>query len=308
MNKRILLLYFNKEQKAELMCCEGIFKALFRKFRASVSFDYLELDPSPVCRRQMSALLSEKISQSDACLLCTDRELSDKESDFLYESAGHHSTMYQSMGTSVFFPFERKECSTEEELVNETISLRTDDIKKCITLCTDYALEKEKAAFVCTNSSGADEILFEEFVRISSKHRYLDVSHMSRSEIIWHSAKYISQPCVIFTSKSIADIVLMHTIAPQNVPGGYTLFHTVCGKIYTNLYTPFSFESCLNMRLTVLAFAALTEDELKMKNAAFLLRKSVSSAFSEFDCKTRDELAEKTILAINKPMRKKFYD
>lgn len=305
MNKRILLLYFNKEQKAELMCCEGIFKALFRKFRTSVSFDYLELDPSPACQKQMSALLLEKISQNDACLLCTERELSDKESDFLYDGTRHHSTMYQSMGTSVFFPFERKHCNTEGDFINETLSRRTDDIKKCITLCTDYALQKEKTAFVCTDGSGADKILFEEFVRISSRHRYLDVSHMSRSEIIWHSAKYISQPCVIFTSKSIADIVLMHTLAPQGVPSGYTLFHTECGKIYTNLYTPFSFDDCLKMRLTVLAFAALTEDELKMKNAAFLLRKSISSAFSEFDCKTRDELAEKTILSINKPMRKR---
>lgn len=305
MNKRILLLYFNKEQKAELMCCEGIFKAFFRKFRTSVSFDYLELDPSPACRKQMSELLLAKISQSDATLLCTDRELSDKESAFLHESMELHSTMYQSMGTSIFFPFERKKWRTEEDFVNETLSRRTDDIKKCITLCTDYALEKEKTAFVCTDNSEADKILFEEFQRISSRHRYLGVSHMSRSEIIWNSAKYISQPCVIFTSKSIADIVLMHTIAPQGVPSGYTLFYTQHGKIYTNLYTPFSFEDCLRMRLTVLAFAALTEDELKMKNAAFLLRKSISSAFSEFDCKTREELAEKTILAINKPMRKR---
>ncbi len=305
MNKRILLLYFNSEQKVELMCCVGIFKALFRKFRTSVSFDYLQLDTSPTCREQMSALLLGKISQSDACLLCTDGELSDKEDDFLHESTGLYSTLYQSMGTSVFFPFERKECRTEGDFVNETVSCKADDIKKCIRVCTDYALEKEKAVFVCTDNGGADEILFEEFQRISSRHRYLDVSHMSRSEIIWHSAKYITQPCVIFASKSIADIVLMHTIAPQSVPSGYTLFHTEHGKIYTNLHTPFSFENCLRMRLTVLAFAALLENELKMENAAFWLRRSISSAFSEFNCKTKEELLEKTIAAINKPMRKR---
>lgn len=305
MNKRILLLYFNSGKKAELMFCEGIFKALFRKFRTSVSFEFLELDPSPVCRKQMSALLSEKISQSDACLLCIDRELSQKESDFLYESIGHHSTMYHSMGTSVFFPVERKECHAEGDFVNETIIRKTDEIKKCISLCTDYALEKEKAVFVCTNNSGADEILFEEFQRISSKHRYLKVSHMSRSEIIWHSAKYISTPCVMFAGKSIADIVLLHTIAPQGVPSGHTVFHTECGKIYTNLYTPFSFENCLGMRLTVLAFAALLENELKMENAAFWLRQSILGAFSEFDCRTKEALAEKTIEAIKKPMRKR---
>lgn len=305
MNKRILLLYFNSEQKAELMCCVGIFKAIFRKFRTSVSFDYLGLDTSTSCRQKMTALLCEKISQNDACLLCVDRELSEKENDFLYDATELYSTIYQSMGISVFFPSERKECRVEEDFVSETLLYNTDHIKKCVNLCTDYALEKEKTAFVCTDNSRADEILFEEFQRISSRHRYLSVSHMSRSEIIWHSAKYITQPCVIFTSKSIADIVLMHTIAPQGVPSGYTLFHTERGKIYTNLYTPFSFENCLSTRLTALSFAALIEDELKMKNAAFLLRKSISSAFSEFDCKTREKLAEKTILAINKPMRKR---
>ena len=305
MNKRILLLYFNSEKKAELMCCESIFKALFRKFRTSVSFDYLGLDPSAACRKQMSALLLEKISQNDACLLCIDRELSQKENDFLYESTGLYSTMYQSMGTSVFFPFERKECRAEGDFINETISCKTDEIKKCINLCTDYALEKEKTVFVCTNDGGADEILFEEFQRISSKHRYLKVSHMSRSEIVWHSAKYISKPCVMFASKSIADIVLMHAIAPHSVPSGYTIFYAQRGKIYTNLYTPFSFESCLGMRMTVLAFAALLENELKMENAAFWLRQSIACAFFEFDCKTKEMLAEKTIAAINKPMRKR---
>ena len=305
MSKRILLLYFGKEQKAEFICCEGIFKALFRKFRTSVSFDYLELDTSPVCRKQMCEILSAKISHSDATLLCTDRELSEKESDFLYESIGLYSTLYQSMGTSIFFPFERKSCNTEGDFINETLSRRTEDIKKCITLCTDYALQKEKSVFICTDNSHADKILFDEFVRISSRHRYLESRHMSRSEIIWHSAKYISQPCVIFTDKSIADIVLMHTIAPQSVSSGYTVFYTEHGRIYTNLYTPFSFENCLRTYLTVLAFATLTEDELKMKNAAFWLRQSVSSALSRFDCKTGAELAEKTILAINKPMRKR---
>ncbi len=305
MNKRILLLYFNREQKAELTCCVGIFKALFRKFRISVSFDYLGLDTSPTCRQKMKALLCEKISQNDACLLCTDRELSEKERDFLYECTGLYSIMYQGMGISIFFPFERKECHVEEDFVSETLLCKTDHIKKCVSLCTDYALAKKKTVFVCTDNSGADEILFEEFQRISSRHRYLGVSHMSRSEIIWHSAKYISQPCVIFADKSIADIVLMHTIAPQGIPSGYTLYHCECGRIYTNLYTPFSFENCLSMRLTLLAFAALIEDELKMKNAAFWLRQSVSSVFSKFDCKTKEELAEKAILAINMPMRKR---
>lgn len=308
MNKRVLLLYFNSEQKAELMCCEGIFKALFRKFRTSVSFEYLLLDTSPTCRKQMSKLLCEKISRNDSCLLCTDKELSYKESDFLYDITGHHSTMYQSMGISVFFPFERKQCHTQEDYVNETVSSKTEEIKRCITLCTDYALTKKKTVFVCTDKNGIDEILFDEFQRVASNHRYLDARHMSRSEIIWHSAKYISQPCVIFANKSIADIVLMHTLAPQGLPSGYTLFHTERGKIYTNLYTPFSFENCLSTRLTVLAFAALIEDELGMKNAAFWLRQSISSVFSKFICKTRAELAEKTILAINEPMRKKTYD
>ena len=59
------------------------------------------------------------------------------------------------------------------------------------------------------------------------------------------------------------------------------------------------------MRLAVLAFAALIEDEFKMKNAAFWLRQSISSVFSKFACKTKEELAEKTILAINEPMRKR---
>ncbi|MBQ8391971.1 MAG: hypothetical protein IJX50_05495 [Clostridia bacterium] len=301
MSKRILLLYFTSEQKAELMCCVGVFKALFRKFRTSVSFDYLGLDTSPTCRQKMKALLCEKISQNDACLLCTDRELSEKERDFLHDATELYSTMYQSMGISVFFPFERKECHVEEDFVSETILCKTDHIKKCVSLCTDYALAKKKTVFVCTDESRADEMMFEEFQRVSSKHRYLDTRHMSRSEIVWHSAKYISQPCVVFADKSIADIVLMHTIAPQSVPSGYTLHHCECGKIYTNIYTPFSFENCLSMKLTLLAFAALIENELKMKNAAFWLRQSISPVY----CKTKEELAEKAILAINEPMRKR---
>lgn len=301
MSKRILLLYFTLEQKAELMCCVGVFKALFRKFRTSVSFDYLGLDTSPTCRQKMKALLCEKILQNDACLLCTDRELSEKERDFLCDSTGLYSTMYQSMGISVFFPFEIKECHIEEDFVSETFLYKTDHIKKCVSLCTDYALAEKKTVFVCTDKSRADEMMFEEFQRVSSKHRYLDTRHMSRSEIVWHSAKYILQPCVIFADKSIADIVFMHTLAQQIIPSGYTLYHCEYGKIYTNLHTPFSFENCLSMRLTLLAFAALIDDELKMKNAAFWLRQCISSVY----CKTKEELAEKAILAINEPMRKR---
>lgn len=305
MSKRILLLYFTSEQKAELMCCVGVFKALFRKFRTSVSFDYLGLDTSPTCRQKMKALLCEKILQNDACLLCTDRELSEKERDFLYDATELYSTMYQSMGISVFFPFERKECRVEGDFVSETLLHKTDHIKKCVSLCTDYALAKKKTVFVCTDKSKADEMMFEEFQRVSSKYRHLDTRHMSRSEIIWHSAKYILQPCVIFADKSIADIVFMHTLAQQGMPSGYTLYHCECGNIYTNLYTPFSFENCFSIRLTLLAFATLIKDELRMKNAAFWLQRSISSVFSRFACKTKEEFAEKVILAINEPMRKR---
>ena len=305
MNKRILLLYFTGEQRAELVCCEKIFKALFRKFRTPVTFDYLQLDTSLNCRKLMSTQLSEKISQTGAFLLCSGKPLLSEEADFLGQSMRMHSTQYQNSGINIFFPFESKSFYAEDDTIKETVSYDMGNVRKCIRLCTEYAKEKEKTAFICTEDYGADQCLFNEFERIASKHRYVDFRHMSRSEIIWNFSGYIMQPCVVFGSKSIADIVLMHTLTAQSLPGGYTLHHTDCGRIYENLSSPFSYEDCQKVRLTLLAFSALIENEFKMKNAAFWLRQSISAVFSKFECKRKEELADKIISAINEPMREK---
>lgn len=305
MNKRILLLYFTREQKAELVCCEKILKALFRKFRTSVAFDYLQLDTSLNCRRLMSSQLSEKISQSGAFLLCSRRPLLPEEATFFGQSVGMYATQYQNSGISIFFPFEGKSFCADDDIIKETVSYDIGKVRKCIRVCADYAKEKEKAAFICTQDYGADQCLFKEFERIASEHRYVDFRHMSCSEIVWNSARYITQPCVVFGNRNIADIVLMHTFAAQSMPGGYTLHHTDCGRIYENLSSPFSYEDCHKVRLTLLAFSALIENEFKMKNAAFWLRQSISTVFSKFECRRKEELTDKIISAINEPMRKK---
>ena len=107
----------------------------------------------------------------------------------------------------------------------------------------------------------------------------------------------------VLSTEPAAKIIAMHLSALAKAPTGYLLLHTKNGRVYLRQSFPHEEMSNAPISSILMAFSSILENEFKMKNAAYWLKKSVATVFETHAYVPHDEFLNKVILETEKPMR-----
>lgn len=304
MSKKILLLYFTPKQKAELKICENVFKAVFRKFRKSALFSYMQIDTSPSCRNAFKEILLSQISRHDAVLINSGRDTGFEEQILTKEILGLFATENHLDGRVLCYPPSYFTCEDGDGYVSETQKILFAILKKASALSLQVAKARKHRLTVCTNRDFlADRSLFSEAQNLFDKSLHIQSEHLSLDEMICLCMRTIPAFDVVLSTESTAKIIAMHLTTHRKAPAGYLLLHTENGRIYLKQTSPHEEMSNAHLASLIMAFSAILENELEMKGASHWLKKSVATVFETHAYVPQDEFLNKVITETKKPMR-----
>lgn len=305
MSKKILFLYSTQKHKAQLQLCESVFKAILRKFRKSALFSYMQIDLSPSQRTLMKDILVKELSRYDAVFINGDMETLCLHNDFIKDVLSPFSTEHYAAGRVIFFPEDSVNTEQSDDAVTQIHICLKENIAKAAKESAKAAKERKKTIAICTQAGCcADNIFLREAEYALAKERHLDIEHIYLDEMISLCMKTIPSFDVVLTSKQYAKIIAMHLNSLPNSPTGYFKSHTEHGRIYHRQVLPHEEMNNTPLASATLAFAAILENELKMKSAAGWLRRAVSLAYEKCACALKEDFIHEVICEIEIPMRK----
>ena len=303
-SKKILFLYFTPRHKSELILCEKAFRSVFRKFRKSVLFSYMQIDISPTCRDSFKEILFNEISRHDAVVINSDRSTSRENEIFTKEILGLFAAENHINGKVMCYP---SSCYTSEmgkESVLQTQKTDFESIRKASSLSISLAKERKHSLTTCTNMHfGSDKRLFSELQRLSDKSLHISSEHLTLDEMIFLCMRAVPSFDVMLSTEETANIVAMHLAAPKKAYAGYLILHTKRGRVYLRQSFPHEEMSNAHLASVLTAFSAALENELEMKSAAQWFRKSVATVFETHAYVSENEFLDKVISEAEKPMR-----
>lgn len=261
MSKRFLLLYSSPLQKAELEECEAVFKGIFRKFRKSVIFSFMEVDFSSSCRTVMAQMLKDAISKADAVLWHTDEESLLVQKSFAQDVLGLYCEENYTVGRYVFHIPQKKEAQLIDGSICESSVTDISALKKAVSLAADKAATRCAPLTFCTDrKSEADRIFLHEAELFLGDKKHLPVIHISLDEFIHQSSDKIPLYDVVFATQNTARIVSAHMSSGIKSPTGHTLWHTDEGQVYLREIFPYEDMGCLRLASLMIAFAGMLEN------------------------------------------------
>ena len=303
MSKKVLFIYFTPKQKYELKLCEKVFRAIFRKFRESVLFSYMEVDTSLSCRDSFKKMLFNKIQCNDAVLIggkgaSSEEEILTKEILELSATENHLG------GNIICYGASHTVTENKNGFVTQTHKTSIESFRSASKAGLELAKKHKKRLVICTdNENEADKPLLEELSSLLYKDLHIQSEHLSFDEIISLCMGTIMSFGVILTTEQYAKIIAIHLTAQRKAPSGYFLLHTKNGHIYQRQVCAYEEMSNAPLASLLMAFSALIENEFSMNSAADWLKRAVLSTFETHAVTPRDEFLEKVISEIEKPMR-----
>ena len=302
MNK-ILFLYTDPSDKADLLLASDAVKSVLRKFRKSAVISFFNIDLSPTCLSEVKKLLAERVSDSDAIMFCGKKKENNKETLLFKECFGIHSAEYFSSGKCICYPISIHSASVNESTLRETGLTDISAIEKAVKLATNSAATK-KELLLCTNSEKeSDRIIYNEFENSMAYARGFSVEHFDFDEMICVFAKKVPSYDVILTTYNNARILATHINALNRFPVGYTVLHGDNVRIYKKEFLPYEDFSNLPYASCLIACANMLENELCFKNAGVQLRKAVTQTLEKCFYEARHDFQKHLLIEINKPIR-----
>lgn len=303
MSHKILFLYAKKEHLLALKECEDVFKAVMRKFRQSVLFSYMEIDTSLSCRDKMEQFLLEKFSRYNAVMLTDDRESQTEIKDFLKTSAGLFAQEHHTGGRVICCPLSCVTFSSDDNKVNTTYSLLRENIKKAARIASELAKSRKHTLTICTDYDETGVEFLNEAECSFSISDHIQAEHIPFDEMIRICMNTIAYFDVVLTSEQISDIIAFHLNSLHRVPSCYKIWHTEKARIYCKENLACEEINNSFYASVFMAFSAILANELKMKNAADWLRRSVSLTFAQYASASFKDFSEAVISEIKRPMR-----
>ena len=305
MSNKILLLYLTTSQKTELAKCEKVFRSVFRKFRKSAVFTYLQIDTSPSCMELFCNKLSEELKKNDAVFLCGDIPIHRKRillTDILKEYTEAHFLK----GSVICCP---PSSLTIQKEKNDIICTHTSDYenyKSTARIALEFAQSRKRSLTLCTDDKdGTGSFLKEALTELFDSKTHIDAEHLSLEEALMICINTIPVFDTVLATKQTADILKMHIgfNGRQRIPDGYSVIYTQHGKVYERQTFPYEQMSNLPIFTTLLAFSAMLENEFYMKNAANWLKRAICVSFETYKTAESDDFINRVISEIEKPMR-----
>ncbi len=304
MSKKILFLYFTPKHKAEIEICEEAFKTVFRKFRKSVLFSYMQIDTSLTCRDSFKEILFNEMSHHDAVLINGGNGTVYEEKVFTKEILGLFAIENHLSGKVICYP--PSYCTSENENgnISETRKIYCEGLKTATELSLQLAKERKHNITVCSNTDFfPDKSLLSEFQNSYKKALHICSELLTLDEMIFLCMRTIPSFDVVLSTESTAKIIAMHLAALMKSPTGYFLLHTKNGRVYLRQAFPHEEMSNAPIASVLMVFSAMLENELEMKSAAQWLRKSVATVFETHAYVPQNEFLNKVISETEKPMR-----
>ena len=302
MSSKFLFLYNTPMQRAELIKCEKVVKALFRKFRKSAVFTYLHTDTSPYCIDAFRSMLTDEFQKSDAVFINMD--ISKRLKDIL----GEYAELHFLKGCAICHPSSSVCIEEKEDEIICTHILNRGNINKAVEIAIDLSLKRKKKLTVC-NDRDTGPFLEEALANAYDKSMHIEKQHLSFDEALFTCMNTIPQFDVVLTTEQTAKILQMHIgytggFCSTPTPDGYSVIYTDKGKVYTRQTLPYEQMNNTVLFSSLLTFSAILETELSMKNAADWLRRASSLSFETHKNALADDFINRVISEIDKPMRK----
>ena len=302
MSSKFLFLYNTPMQRAELLKCEKVIKALFRKFRKSPVFTYLQTDTSPYCIDTFRSVFYDEFLKSDAVFI--NRDISKQMKNIL----GEYAELHFLKSCAICHPSSSICVEEQENVVSFIHTLSRENINKAVEIAIDLSLKRKKKLTVC-NDRDTDPFLEGALANAHNKSMHIEKQHLSFDEALFTCMHTIPQFDVVLTTEQAAKILQMHIgytggFCSTPTPDGYSVIYTDKGKFYTRQTLPYEQMNNTVLFSSLLAFSAILEKELSMKSVADWLKRASSLSFETHRNAKEDDFINKVISEIEKPMRK----
>ncbi len=302
MSSKFLFLYDTPMQRAELIKCEKVIKALFRKFRKSAVFTYLQTDTSPYCIDAFCSVIFDEFQKNNAVFI--NRDISQQMKDIL----GEYAEVHFLKSCAICHPSSSVCAEEKEDGVICTHILNRENLSRAVKIATDLSLDRKKKLTVC--SDGDLGSFLENAVTCSfDKSLHIEKVYLSLDEALLICINTIPEFDAVLTTEQAAKILKMHIgytggFYSSPAPDGYSIIYTNKGKVYTRQTFPYEQMDNTVLFSSLLALSAIIEKELSMKSAADWLKRASSLSFETHRNAEEDDFINRVISEIEKPMRK----
>ncbi len=306
-SNKILFLYLNLRQKAELQKCEKVLKSVFRKFRKSAVFSYMQIDVSPSCLDLFTQRLYKEIQNNDAVFIVGDIPVSEKNI-VLRDMLGEYAEAHYLKSCVICHPSSSFNVVSNDSDIICTHTVRHRDLEKAVNTATMLSLGRKRKITVCTEEC-MGPFLKNAVLDAYDKSLHLEREYLTFEEVLFICMNSIPAFDVVLTTEQAATTMRMHIgytggFCSTPVPDGYSVIYTKKGKVYTRQTFPYEQINNTVLFSSLLAFSAILEKEFSMKSAADWLKKASSISFETHKTADADDFINKVILEIEKPMRK----
>ena len=302
MSSKFLFLYNTPMQKAELIKCEKVIKALFRKFRKSAVFTYLQMDTSPCCIDSFRSIIFDEFQKSDAVFI--DSDISKRMKDIL----GEYAKVHFLKSCAICHPSSSVCVEEQEKAVSFIHILSRENIDKAVEIAIDLTQKRKKKLTGC-NDEDTGPFLEEALKNAFNKSMHIEKEYLFFDEALFMCMNTVPQFDVVLATEQTAKILQMHIgytggFCSAPTPDGYSVIYTDNGKVYTRQTLPYEQMNNTLLFSSLLAFSAILERELSMKSAADWLKRASSLSFETHKNALADDFINRVISEIDKPMRK----
>ncbi len=307
MSSKFLFIYNTPLQRAKLIKCEKVIKALFRKFRKSAVFTYLQADTSPPCTDTFRYLIFDEFQKNDAVF--AESDIPKKKKDIIFKDIlGEYAEVHFLKNCAICHPSSSGYIEEKEDGVICSHILNRENLSRAVKIATNLSLDRKKKLTVC--SDGDFGSFLEDAVSCSfDKSLHIERVYLSLDEALLICINTIPEFDSVLTTEQAAKILQMHIgymggFYSSPAPEGYSIIYTDKGRIYTRQTFPYEQMDNTFLFSSLLALSAIIEKELSMKSAADWLKRACSLSFETHRKAEEDDFINRVISEIEKPMRK----
>lgn len=302
MNK-ILFLYTDQSEKADLILAADAVRTVLRKFRKNAVFSFVSIDLSLPCRSKLKKILSDITSDTGCAMFCGSKNTLSEELRLFSECFNTNSAQYFSSGKCICYPLTLYSAEKSDICIKENSNTDICAIEKAVSLSLKEAKQR-KELLLCTNTEKeTDRLIYSEFINTMADTQGISVEHFDFDEMIYSLTEKLPSCNVILTTQDKARIIAIHISALNKFPTGYTVFHGEKLKIYKKEIFPYGDFSNIPYASFLIACGTMLEKELGYKNAGMHLRKMAARTLEKCCFESRTDFQKNLLLEINKPLR-----
>ncbi len=304
MSSKILFLYFKQKHKTELLKCENIIKALFRKFRKSVVFSYMQIDISPTCREAFEKLLFSEISRHHAIMIKGDTEIFSEEEIFLKEILKLKASEYHTAGKVICYPTSKKAVEISDTSVREICTVSLEHLKYSAELSLKLSQSRKHLLTICTRpEKSIDASLFHAFQDAYDISMHINTENIPFDEMISLCTKTVPSFDTVLVTEEVAKVISSHLDSSARICSGHTILHTDNGKFHMSRTSGTEEISNARFASVLLTVSEILSKNFNMTNASDWFKKAVATAFETHAFSSFEDFSDKVIFEIQKPMR-----